>query len=94
MIEQLIGYHFVQPWGLAVLEEALESPGSGVMTVGGVQYLRRTQEGNKSFAKVGEAVMLLVLQDQCYGFSCSEGMSLYLDKKLPALTTKQATQGK
>lgn len=77
VVERIIGYSFKQAWGSAILEEALESPCSGVVLVGKGEHTRQVQEGNKALARVGEALMRLVLKDQVYGFSYSEGTSSY-----------------
>ena len=47
-----------------LLEEALESGGSGVRVVG--RSKRVCERGNRELETVGEAVMGLVLRDQCY----------------------------
>jgi hypothetical protein len=52
-------------------EEALESVGSGVEVVG--QTGRLCERGNGDLGEVGEAVMGLVLQDQCYVLMIPEG---------------------
>lgn len=63
----------MQPWGPAVLEEALESIGSGVEIVGKGDYIRQTRHGNKQLSKVGESSIFLVLEDQCYGLNYTNG---------------------
>jgi hypothetical protein len=75
VIEAILDYNFVQPWGGALLEEALESPLSEITVVGDGPHRRNLVEGNKGLALVDEAVMKLVLHDQCYGLSYSEGMA-------------------
>lgn len=72
-VESLLDYQFVHPWGPALLEEALESPGSGNTYVGKGEHQRRVLEGNAHLASVGKAVMLLVLRDQCYGMGYLKG---------------------
>jgi len=62
-----LDYKFLNP---ALLEEALESPGSGVVVVGDSN--RRCPEGNTGLARVGLSVMKLVLRDQCYLFNILE----------------------
>ena len=54
-----------------LLEEALESPGSGVTCVGTSH--RHFNDGNRGLAHVGHAVMKLVLRDQCYLFKIPDG---------------------
>ena len=54
-----------------LLEEALESPGSGVNCVG--KSHRHFSDGNRGLANVGEMVMKLVLTDQCYLFKVPDG---------------------
>jgi len=56
-----------------LLEEALESPGSGVSCVGDSH--RHFTDGNRGLANAGEAVMKLVLKDQAYLFKIPEGKS-------------------
>ncbi|RFU28204.1 hypothetical protein B7463_g8137, partial [Scytalidium lignicola] len=67
-IETIIQYHFRDP---DLLEEALESPGSGITCVGSSH--RHLDDGNRGFSIVGEAAMKLVLKDQCYLFQVSNG---------------------
>ena len=66
-METVIQYNFQNP---DLLEEALESPGSGVVVVG--KHNRVCEEGNKGLAIVGESVMKMVLKDQCYLFKVHE----------------------
>jgi hypothetical protein len=54
-----------------LLEEALESVGSGVLVVGASR--RVCEAGNRELGVVGEAVMGLVLRDQCYLFRIPQG---------------------
>ena len=70
-IEATIGHQFNNP---DLLEEALESPESGVMSVGSTH--RDTEHGNKGLAHIGNAVMELVLKDQCYLLKYSTGKAL------------------
>jgi len=67
-MQVILQYQFTNP---DLLEEALESPGSGVSCVGDSH--RHFTDGNKGLATVGEAVMKLVLKDQCYLFKIPEG---------------------
>ncbi|KAL5314549.1 hypothetical protein ACEPPN_017189 [Leptodophora sp. 'Broadleaf-Isolate-01'] len=62
-IESILRYTFSNG---DLLEEALESPGSGITCVG--KTYRRCEEGNKHLAKVGKKVLKLVILDQCYTF--------------------------
>lgn len=64
----IIQYQFRNP---DLLEEALESQNSGVVVVG--KSHRLCLDGNRHLAFVGEAVMKLVLKDQCYLFLIPEG---------------------
>lgn len=64
----VIGYTFADE---GLLEEALESAGSGVRVVG--ETKRVCEAGNRELAVVGEGVMELVLRDQCYLFRIPEG---------------------
>lgn len=57
-----------------LLEEALESPGSGVTCVG--KSHRHFLDGNAGLARVGEATMRLALRDQCYLFKIPKGKLL------------------
>ena len=66
-VQAILGHVFRN---VDLLEEALESPGSGVTVVGKTQ--RHFLDGNRGLAKVGEAVMTLVLRDQCYLFYMTE----------------------
>ncbi|KAH8813122.1 ribonuclease III domain-containing protein [Xylogone sp. PMI_703] len=77
-IETIIQYHFQDP---DLLEEALESPGSGITCVG--LSHRHLDDGNRGFSIIGEAAMKLVLKDQCYLFHVSNGdASKFMDKIL------------
>lgn len=67
-VEDIIGYRFNDP---DVLEEALESPGSGVTCVG--ERHRYFTDGNLGLAAVGWAVMELDLRDQCYLYKIPPG---------------------
>ena len=60
-VQDILSYEFQD---CDLLEEALESPGSGVTVV--EKTHRHFLDGNRGLAKVGEAVMTLVLRDQCY----------------------------
>jgi hypothetical protein len=66
------GYIFQNP---DLLEEALESPESSVVVVG--MSNRVCKDGNEGLARVGQAVMKLVLKDQCYLFGFAESMFIY-----------------
>jgi hypothetical protein len=59
-----------------LLEEALESVGSGVLVVGASR--RVCEAGNRELGVVGEAVMGLVLRDQCYLFRIPQGECPFL----------------
>jgi hypothetical protein len=67
-IQVILQYEFTNP---DLLEEALESPGSGVSCVG--KSHRHFSDGNRGLANVGEMVMKLVLTDQCYLFKVPDG---------------------
>jgi hypothetical protein len=67
-IKVILQYEFTNP---DLLEEALESPGSGVNCVG--KSHRHFSDGNRGLANVGEMLMKLVLTDQCYLFKIPEG---------------------
>jgi hypothetical protein len=67
-IQVILQYEFTNP---DLLEEALESPGSGVNCVG--KSHRHFTDGNRGLANVGEMVMKLVLKDQCYLFKIPDG---------------------
>lgn len=67
-IQVVLQYEFTNP---DLLEEALESPGSGVNCVG--KSHRHCSDGNRGLANVGEMVMKLVLTDQCYLFKIPDG---------------------
>lgn len=67
-IQVILQYEFTNP---DLLEEALESPGSGVNCVG--KSHRHFSDGNRGLANVGEMVMKLVLTDQCYLFKVPDG---------------------
>jgi hypothetical protein len=56
-----------------LLEEALESAGSGVVVVGRAR--RECLRGNLEMGAVGEGVVRLVLREQCYLFRIPEGES-------------------
>jgi hypothetical protein len=68
VVQSIIGYEFGD---VDLLEEALESPDSGVTCVG--KSHRHFLDGNRGLAGVGEAAMRLVLRDQCYLFKVPEG---------------------
>ncbi|RDL32944.1 uncharacterized protein BP5553_08383 [Venustampulla echinocandica] len=68
IIQTIIQYTFKNP---DLLEEALESPNSGVTCVG--QSHRHFEDGNRGLAKVGQSAMKLLLRDQCYLFQIPEG---------------------
>ena len=70
-IQVILQYEFTNP---DLLEEALESPGSGVNCVG--KSHRHFSDGNRGLANVGEMLMKLVLTDQCYLFKIPEGKAL------------------
>lgn len=67
--ESVLQYHFQNP---DLLEEALETAGSGTIVVG---RNRSCPDGNRELAEVGQAVMELVLKDQCYIFNIYKGKS-------------------
>jgi len=67
-VQVILQYEFKNP---DLLEEALESPGSGANCVG--KSHRHFSNGNKGLANVGEMVMKLVLTDQCYLFKIPDG---------------------
>jgi hypothetical protein len=67
-IQVILQYEFTNP---DLLEEALESPGSGVNCVG--KSHRHFSDGNRGLASVGEMAMKLVLADQCYLFKIPDG---------------------
>lgn len=69
-IEKALDYCFQNP---DLLEEALESPESGITCVG-ISH-RHLDDGNIGFSVVGEAAMKLVLKDQCYVFQIPPGSS-------------------
>lgn len=62
-IERILQYRFRNP---DLLEEALESSGSGFVCVGGSN--RVCVDGNKGLCRVGESVMRVVGEDGCYLF--------------------------
>ena len=68
-MQDILEYYFKD---VDLLEEALESEGSGVTVVG--QSGREFSEGNRELAKVGKTVMKLVLRDQCYLFRVHKSM--------------------
>ena len=72
-LECVLSYKFKDP---DLLEEALESPGSGVTCTNNGR--RRFLDGNRSMANVGDAVMRLVLKDQLYLYHVPEGESTFL----------------
>ncbi|KAN0093650.1 Ribonuclease III domain containing protein [Hyaloscypha variabilis] len=76
-IQVILQYEFTNP---DLLEEALESPGSGVNCVG--KSHRHFSNGNKGLANVGEMVMKLVLTDQCYLFKIPDGDASNILEKL------------
>lgn len=61
-MELILQYHFQKP---DILEEALESPGSGATCVG-TSHRHLGSEGNAGLAGVGKRAMELVLRDECY----------------------------
>ncbi|KAE9368782.1 hypothetical protein N431DRAFT_444189 [Stipitochalara longipes BDJ] len=67
-IQVILQYEFTNP---DLLEEALESPGSGVNCAG--KSHRHFSNGNRGLANIGEMVMKLVLIDQCYLFKIPDG---------------------
>lgn len=71
-LENIMHYSFQNP---DLLEEALESYGSGVVVVGSSH--RICTDGNEGLARVGNAVMKLALRDQCYLFKFNESMYQY-----------------
>jgi hypothetical protein len=68
IVESIIGYQFQDG---DLLEEALESEGSGVTCVG--KSHRHFANGNASLASVGATVMKLALREQCYFFQIRQG---------------------
>jgi len=68
VISTIIQHSFTNP---DLLEEALESPGSGVTCVGSTH--RHFSDGNRGLAVVGEAIMKTVLRDQCYILKIPDG---------------------
>jgi hypothetical protein len=68
-IQVILQYQFTNP---DLLEEALESPGSGINCVG--KSHRHFSDGNRGLANVGEMAMKLVLTDQCYLFKIPDGV--------------------
>lgn len=75
-IQAILQYEFTNP---DLLEEALESPGSGINCVG--KSHRHFSDGNRGLANVGEMVMKLVLTDQYYLFKIPDGKLLYSEKQ-------------
>ena len=69
VVQNILGYQFRD---VDLLEEALESPGSGVTCVGTSH--RHFLDGNTGLANVGGTVMKLVLREQCYLFQIPQGM--------------------
>ena len=76
VLQIILQYQFQNP---DLLEEALESPKSGVTCVGSSH--RHFHDGNQGLAKVGEAVMKLVLLDQFYLFKIPESKYSRFDKE-------------
>jgi hypothetical protein len=69
-IQTILYYQFKTP---DLLEEALESPGSGVTATANGK--RRFLDGNKGLAIVGEGVMKLMLKDLAYLYHMDERKS-------------------
>ncbi len=67
-IQVILQHEFKNP---DLLEEALESPDSGVSCVG--KSHRHFADGNRGLANIGDLVMNLVLKDQCYLFAIPDG---------------------
>jgi hypothetical protein len=67
---------FDPEYGAALYEEALESPGSGVIittTLDAGKKQRVILKGNEPLSRVGEQAMRLVLTDRCYELHIPEG---------------------
>lgn len=60
MIEAMLGYQFQHA---QILEEALESEGSGVVGVGEGRSKRDCARGNRGLARLGEAVLRAAQED-------------------------------
>jgi hypothetical protein len=75
-VQVILQHEFKNP---DLLEEALESPGSGVNCVG--KSHRHFADGNRGLANVGEMAMKLVLKDQCYLFKIPDGKSFQPQEK-------------
>lgn len=67
-VQNILGYEFKD---VDLLEEALESEGSNVTSVGKTN--RKCRHGNRDLSRVGHEVMKLVLMEQCYIFPIHEG---------------------
>jgi len=80
-IQVILQHEFKNP---DLLEEALESPGSGVNCVGASH--RHFADGNRGLANVGGMVMNLVLKDQCYLFKIPDGKFFQSQVKTRKLT--------
>ena len=85
MVQQALGYDFEDP---NLLEEALESKGSGVGNVGQGDKMRTFERGNQGLSRVGDMVNRLVQADLAYRARKSEGsyslstLSFLLNRKL------------
>jgi hypothetical protein len=77
-VQNIIQYRFHDP---DILEEALESPGSGVTCVGNT-HRNLGRGGNKRLAAVGTRAMELVLMSECYYVGTRESRSMMLSSRL------------
>ena len=68
-IQSVLNYTFRNP---SLLEEALESPGSGVTVVGSES--RAIPDGNLGLASVGKKLLELILADQAYTLRLTKSM--------------------
>ncbi|KAL3422214.1 RNase [Phlyctema vagabunda] len=80
-VQQVLSYEFRTP---ELLEEALESPGSGITSVGEGERYRHFLDGNEDLAGVGGAVIKMVLMDSCYLSQISKGEA---KKQIESLTS-------
>ncbi|KAI1132250.1 ribonuclease III domain-containing protein [Nemania abortiva] len=72
MAQKIINYQFQNE---DLLWEALQAPGSGVVTLNG----RVLAQGNKNLAAIGDAVATLIIKSHCYEMDRSIGhTTLYL----------------
>lgn len=75
MVQHALGYEFEDA---NLLEEALESEGSGVGSVGQGEKMRTFARGNVGLARVGGMVVRFVQEDVAYRARISEGKILHL----------------